>query len=117
VLPNIHGVYLHGTPAQALFKEARRDFSHGCVRVADPFALAAWVLKDAPDWPPDRIREAVAAGATRSIHVDRPPTVILFYMTAAYVPEAGAVQFAEDVYGHDGRLDTWLRAERDGDER
>ena len=109
LLPNIHGVYLHGTPAQALFAKPRRDFSHGCVRVADPFALAAWVLKDGPEWPLDRIRDAVAGGATRTINVARPPRAVLFYMTAAYVPEDGAVQFAEDVYGHDTRLDAWLQ--------
>jgi murein L,D-transpeptidase YcbB/YkuD len=117
VLPNIHGVYLHGTPAPALFKEQRRDFSHGCVRVGDPFALAAWVLKDEPDWPADRIRGAVAEGATRSIKVGRPPRIVLFYMTAAFVPEDGRVQFAEDVYGHDARLDAWLQAQADGGER
>jgi murein L,D-transpeptidase YcbB/YkuD len=117
VLPNIHGVYLHGTPAPALFKETRRDFSHGCVRVEDPFALAAWVLKDEPDWTIDRIRDAVAAGATRTINVGRPPRVVLFYMTAAFVPEDGSVQFAEDVYGHDARLDAWLQVESDGDKR
>ena len=39
-------VYMHGTPAQALFSRSRRDFSHGCVRVEDPVALAEWVLKD-----------------------------------------------------------------------
>jgi murein L,D-transpeptidase YcbB/YkuD len=117
VLPNIHGVYLHGTPAPALFKEPRRDFSHGCVRVEDPFALAAWVLKDEPIWPLDRIRDAVATGATRSIKVGRPPRVVLFYMTAAFVPEDGSVQFAEDVYGHDARLDAWLQAQSDGGEQ
>ena len=116
-LPNIHGVYLHGTPAQALFKEERRDFSHGCVRVADPFALAAWVLKDESDWPLARIRETVADRKTRSIKVARPPRIVLFYMTAAFVPEDGTVQFTEDVYGHDARLDAWLQAQTDGAER
>jgi murein L,D-transpeptidase YcbB/YkuD len=114
MLPNIHGVYLHGTPAPALFKEARRDFSHGCVRLEDPFALAAWVLKDQPDWPLDRIREAVAGGATRSINVARPPRIVLFYMTAAFTPEDGSVRFVDDVYGHDARLDEWLQAQSDG---
>lgn len=117
VLPNIHGVYLHGTPAPALFEAHRRDFSHGCVRVADPFALAAWVLKDERDWPSDRIRAAAADGATRIIKVSRPPRIVLFYMTAAFVPEDGRVQFADDVYGHDARLDAWLQAQRDGGER
>jgi murein L,D-transpeptidase YcbB/YkuD len=117
VLPNIHGVYLHGTPAPVLFKEERRDFSHGCVRVADPFALAAWVLKDESNWPLERIRTVAADGATRSIKVNRPPRVVLFYMTAAFIPEDGTVQFAEDVYGHDARLHAWLQAHSDGGER
>ncbi len=116
MLPNIHGVYLHGTPAPALFKQPRRDFSHGCVRVEDPFALAAWVLKDEPDWPIDRIRGAVVTGATRSINVSRPPRVVLFYMTAAFAPGEGSVQFADDVYGDDARLDERLRAQNDGGE-
>ena len=113
-LPNIYGVYLHGTPAPALFKEERRDFSHGCVRVADPFALADWVLKDESAWTPDRIRATVADGMTRNIQVGRPPRIVLFYMTAAFVPEDGTVQFAEDIYGHDAQLDAWLLAESAG---
>ncbi|MBI4487198.1 MAG: L,D-transpeptidase family protein, partial [Acidobacteria bacterium] len=32
VFPNEENVYMHGTPAQALFARSRRDFSHGCVR-------------------------------------------------------------------------------------
>ncbi len=36
VFPNDVNVYMHGTPAPELFKRARRDFSHGCIRVADP---------------------------------------------------------------------------------
>jgi murein L,D-transpeptidase YcbB/YkuD len=44
VFPNDENVYMHGTPEPALFKRARRDFSHGCIRVADPVGLAEWVL-------------------------------------------------------------------------
>ena len=117
VLPNVYGVYLHGTPAPSLFGAERRDFSHGCVRVADPFALAQWVLRDEPGWPGARIREAVADGATRVIKVGRPPRVVLFYMTAAFVPGDGIVRFADDVYGHDARLDALLGAPADRSQR
>ena len=117
VLPNVHGVYLHDTPTPALFDHERRDFSHGCVRVADPVALAAWILQDGHEWPPDRIRAAIHDGATRTVKVIRPPHVILFYMTAAFAPEDGSVRFADDLYGHDARLDAWLRARTDGGER
>src|SRR4030095_9177800 len=41
IFPNDHNVYMHGTPAQALFSRARRDFSHGCIRLEDPARFAA----------------------------------------------------------------------------
>jgi murein L,D-transpeptidase YcbB/YkuD len=52
--PNAHDVYMHATPASELFTRSRRDFSHGCVRVEDPVALAEWLLADDPAWPPRR---------------------------------------------------------------
>jgi murein L,D-transpeptidase YcbB/YkuD len=117
VLPNIHGVYLHDTPAPALFEKERRDFSHGCVRVADPLALALWLLQDEPEWGPERIRGAVADTATRIVKITSPPRIVLFYMTAAFDPEDSTVRFADDVYGHDARLDAWLRARTGRDDQ
>src|SRR6185312_7213549 len=49
MLPNPYNVYLHSTPAQRLFSQARRAFSHGCIRVSDPVALAIQVLRNAGD--------------------------------------------------------------------
>ena len=63
VFPNQENVYMHGTPAQELFSRSRRDFSHGCVRVEDPVALAEWVLEDRPEWTRDRIIAAMAGNA------------------------------------------------------
>ena len=59
IFPNSENVYMHGTPAQSLFARARRDFSHGCIRLEDPAALAEWVLRDEPDVDPraDRGRD------------------------------------------------------------
>jgi murein L,D-transpeptidase YcbB/YkuD len=108
VFPNTENVYLHGTPAQALFSRSRRDFSHGCVRVEDPVALAEWVLAERPEWSRDRILAAMAG--TRSVHVRlaHPIPVILFYTTAAVMPEDGTIYFADDIYGHDAALDRAL---------
>ena len=58
IFPNEYNVYLHGTPAKSLFSRARRDFSHGCIRVEKPEELALWVLRDQPRWDLDRIRKA-----------------------------------------------------------
>jgi len=112
VFPNQENVYVHGTPAQELFNRRRRDFSHGCVRVQDPVALAEWTLKDRPEWDRDHILEAMAGAQSLHVKLSRPIQVILFYTTAAVAPEDGTVRFAEDIYRHDARLDRALAARR-----
>jgi L,D-transpeptidase YcbB len=103
VFPNDADVYLHGTPAPELFDHLRRDFSHGCVRVEDPTALAEWVLRDEPGWDRTRIEAAMAAKTPLRVWLSTPIRVVLFYTTAA-VSEDGTVHFAEDIYGHDAKL-------------
>jgi murein L,D-transpeptidase YcbB/YkuD len=109
VFPNAADVYLHGTPDTALFARQRRDFSHGCIRVEVPAALAWWVLRDQPAWTRDSVDAAMAAKPTRRVLLSRPMPVILFYTTAVAVPGRG-VAFYDDIYGHDRRLDEALRA-------
>jgi murein L,D-transpeptidase YcbB/YkuD len=109
VFPNAADVYLHGTPDTALFARQRRDFSHGCIRVEDPAALAWWVLRDQPAWTRDSVDAAIAAKPTRRVLLSRPMPVILFYTTAVAVPGRG-IAFYDDIYGHDRRLDEALRA-------
>ena len=108
VFPNEENVYMHGTPAQDLFSRSRRDFSHGCVRVEDPVALAEWALREHPGWTRDRILAAMAGPQSLRVNMRRPIQVILFYTTAAVMPEDGTIRFAEDIYGHDARLDRAL---------
>jgi murein L,D-transpeptidase YcbB/YkuD len=115
-LPNVHDVYLHDTPAPELFSKSRRDFSHGCVRVEDPVRLAEWALKGQSEWTRDKILAAIENGATRTVGLVQQARVVLFYMTAAYMPDDGAVRFADDIYGHDARLDAWLQARKSGGE-
>lgn len=108
VFPNDDNVYMHGTPAPALFARARRDFSHGCVRVEDPVGLAEWALAGQPAWPRERILVAMNGAASLRVQLARPIRVILFYITAVITPEDGAIHFAEDIYGHDARLHQML---------
>jgi murein L,D-transpeptidase YcbB/YkuD len=110
VFPNDADVYLHGTPARQLFGRARRDFSHGCVRVEDPPALARWVLRGRPAWTVERIEAAMAADAPQRVDLPKPLPVILFYVTAMVMPANGALHFAADIYGHDARLEQALAA-------
>jgi murein L,D-transpeptidase YcbB/YkuD len=110
LFPNSNDVYMHDTPSQSLFSRARRDFSHGCVRVQDPLTLAAWALQDLPDWTRDRVEEAMAgAGGPEVVDLPQPVRVMLLYSTAAVTPRDGMVHFAPDIYRHDTRLDAALR--------
>ena len=104
MLPNEYNVYLHSTPAKGLFREARRAFSHGCIRVSDPVALAEWALKSEPgDWTREKIEAAMNGTETVRVPLTRPIPVYILYGTAI-ASEAGNVFFFDDVYGHDARL-------------
>jgi murein L,D-transpeptidase YcbB/YkuD len=111
VFPNRHGVYLHATPVTELFSRSRRDFSHGCIRVEDPVGLASWVLRDQPEWTPDRVREEMNGTETRVVNAPRPIPVLIVYGTAV-VTEDREVRFLDDVYGHDRALEKALAAAR-----
>ena len=112
IFPNDDNVYLHGTPARELFARSRRDFSHGCVRVEDPAALAQWLLKDQPAWTPERIAAAMNGAAPQRVDLGAPVPVILYYVTAAVMPEDGRLHFADDLYRHDAALERALKAPR-----
>jgi len=103
IFPNDNNVYLHSTPAQALFGKARRDFSHGCIRVEDPKSLAAWVLKNNKDWTKERIENAFAAGKEEQVKLTKTIPVLVLYDTAI-AEEDGQVFFFKDIYGHDKDL-------------
>ncbi len=84
MFPNSYNVYLHSTPAHQLFKQSVRTFSHGCIRVAHPVALASLVLKDTDgDWTRAKILEAMAGGAnSQRVNLKRPISVLIVYGTA-----------------------------------
>jgi L,D-transpeptidase YcbB len=109
VFPNRESIYLHHTPSVALFERARRDFSHGCIRVEDPVALARFALAAQRDaWTDERIRDAMGAARPSSVALARPLPVLITYGTA--LVKGGRVYFFEDLYGHDRTLDAALRA-------
>jgi murein L,D-transpeptidase YcbB/YkuD len=110
VLPNPYNVRLHGTPEQALFAQPSRAFSHGCIRVSAPAALAQFVLRNAADeWDEERVETAMCGTQTLRIKLALPVRVIVFYATAA-ATESRGVLFSDDIYGHDRRLERLLDA-------
>ena len=108
VFPNEHNVYLHGTPAQELFSRTRRDFSHGCIRVEDPAALADWILHGYGGWTKDKIVDAMNNGPdSQQVNLPQKRPVVIIYATAVVLPD-GEVKFFQDIYGHDTHLEKAL---------
>ena len=107
VFPNQYGIYMHGTPETGLFSRARRDLSHGCIRVENPAALAAWVLHDDPAWALPQVIAAMRSEDSISVKVPHAVAILILYGTAV-VEENGEVRFFNDVYGLDAALQTSL---------
>src|SRR5205085_8068110 len=80
-MPNPYAIYLHGTPSQGLFAREKRDFSHGCIRVEDPGALAVWALAETPGWTEERVRSTMAAGESVRVALASPIHVLILYTT------------------------------------
>ncbi|MET0257461.1 MAG: L,D-transpeptidase family protein [Methylobacterium sp.] len=100
LFPNQHAVYLHDTPNRSLFSAAKRAFSHGCVRVDDPFRFADAVLPDS--WTEASLRKLIGKGE-RSIRLPQKLPVHIAYFTA-YVDDAGSYRTLPDLYGYDARI-------------
>jgi murein L,D-transpeptidase YcbB/YkuD len=107
VFPNREHIYLHHTPSVGLFERERRDFSHGCIRVEQPVALATFVLHDMPGWDEPRVRAAMGGGKSFTLALARPVPVLIAYATA--LAREGTMHFFDDIYGLDRVLDAALR--------
>ena len=108
VLPNPYSIRLHGTAEPHLFTFSQRAFSHGCIRISDPAALAEYVLVNAPGtWDKEAVETAMCGSEPRRVKLRTPVRVIVFYATAAATLSQGVV-FSPDLYGHDARLEKLL---------
>ncbi len=100
LLPNPYNVYFHDTPAGFLFGRRERDFSHGCVRVERPEALATDLLAGKPGWDSLGVAAALDSNVTHTVRVPAPVPVTIVYFTA-WVDDAGALELRNDIYGID----------------
>ena len=103
MFPNKHNIYLHDTPAKALFGKDLRAYSHGCVRVHQPFDFAYALLKAQERDPEGFFQSALKTGAERKVELKKPLPVHLVYYTA-FVDAKGNPNYRRDVYGRDGRI-------------
>jgi murein L,D-transpeptidase YcbB/YkuD len=104
-LPNPYNVYLHDTPARNLFEREGRFFSHGCMRVDAPMALALLLLgkQEGGAWTEARINAVIATRALTVVPLARPIPVHVTYVTA-WAERDGTVHFRRDAYRRDDAL-------------
>ncbi len=108
MFPNRFHVYLHDSPNKVLFDKHVRTSSHGCIRVDKPLELAAFLLKDSPQWTEELIVAALHQKEKLNIAVSRPIDVHILYLTA-WVDDSGLLHFRNDIYGRDAQLEAALQ--------
>ncbi len=98
-------IYLHDTPAKALFGEDERHRSHGCVRVENAMDFAHMLAE--ADGVDAEFAKAMATGKETFVKLNHEIPVRLLYHTA-YLGEDGRIHFAADAYGWDNDVATAL---------
>ena len=103
MFPNPFAVYLHDTPSKSLFQKDYRAFSHGCMRVMNPWDFAAALLTYDPNVSADSLKKLVGGQETQ-VNLTKHIPVHITYFTA-WVDDSGKLQVRSDVYGHDARME------------
>lgn len=108
MFPNKHNIYLHDTPEKHLFSRESRAFSHGCIRLADPYDFAYALLARQSDDPKGDFQRILKTGQETKVDLVQPVPVHLIYRTAVISP-LGKAEFRRDVYERDGKIWRALR--------
>lgn len=110
MMPNNEAIYLHDTPADYLFDNDDRTFSHGCVRLEQPFELAEYLLKHNTGWNVDSMKNALQEEEPVNVILPEKWPVFLLYQTA-WIDEDGLLNFRDDVYEFDASQ--WSKLNKD----
>lgn len=109
MFPNTHNIYLHDTPAKNLFSHDVRAYSHGCIRLADPFDFAYTLLSAQNDDPKGTFEGYLNSGNESTVKLTQQLPVHLVYFTA-FPGAKGQMTYRRDIYGRDGELFQALEA-------
>lgn len=111
MFPNKYNIYLHDTPAKSLFQREVRAYSHGCVRLNDPFDFAYTLLAKQESDPVGVFQSHLRTGRETRVNLETPVPVHLIYRTA-FTQAKGRTQYRDDIYGRDAAI--WSALERAG---
>lgn len=104
IFSNKHSVYFHDTPSKSFFNKDIRSYSHGCVRVQDPFDFADFLLENEgnPDWPTS-LDSLLKIKKTKTFTPQKEYPVHIGYFTSA-TDSSGRLRTLIDVYQKDTLL-------------
>ncbi len=103
MFPNPHNIYLHDTPQKSLFSRDERAFSHGCIRLHQPFDFAYALLAKQTSTPKKTFQTALDLGEENIIFLRQPVPVHIIYRTAV-TGHDGRIGFRRDIYGRDAQI-------------
>ena len=103
MFPNKYNIYLHDTPHKNLFSREVRAFSHGCIRLAQPFEFAYALLARQTEDPKAFFHRILSSGKETKVDLEQQVPVHIIYRTA-YVTNKGRAEFRRDVYGRDAKV-------------
>ncbi len=111
IFPNKYNIYLHDTPAKSLFGRETRAFSHGCIRLHQPFEFAYELLSKQTSDPEGLFHARLKTGIESVVPLEVQVPVHIDYRTAIAVPNGG-MEYRRDVYGRDGKI--WAALQKEG---
>lgn len=103
MFPNPYNIYLHDTPSKGLFANEVRAYSHGCIRLADPFDFAYTLLSVQSDDPKAEFTSHLNTTRETTVKLEQKVPVHLVYFTA-FPGAKGQMTYRDDVYGRDAML-------------
>lgn len=109
MFPNKYNIYLHDTPSKSLFGRETRTFSHGCVRLQDPFDFAYVMLGPQEADPEAFFQSVLRSGQETRVDLEQPVPVHLVYRTA-FTDTRGEMNYRKDMYGRDAKIWSALQA-------
>ena len=99
-MPNPHAIYLHDTPARALFNTPSRAYSHGCVRTERALELGMMLTILKAGKTPEEVTAISESGKYTKVPLTSPMPVYVGYFTMAKDINGELISWP-DIYGRD----------------
>ena len=100
MFPNRYSVYLHDTPFKSLFKNQRRAYSHGCIRLSRPHDLLKTIAEEDIRVDFEKAEKILTDIEKTDLDLSKKIPVHIIYLTS-WIDENGKIQFRDDIYNYD----------------